>query len=139
MAKYEEVEQKNEDIFLDFIAEAKLEHLIQIKVLADNSQKKVCEIKKVSPLMKFMTNEDVVIIINEDIYNGLEDNQKRLVADEYTTQISFDYEKDRVIITKPTLTTFPSIMDKYTFPIYIRVDETIKALYEAKNNPEANV
>jgi len=138
MAKYEEVSEQNEDIFKGLISEADLERYINVKILADNRQKTVYNVVKANALLKHMTAEDVIIIINETIFDKLEDNQKLIVADEAIAYIGFDFEKDRLIISKPDLTTFKGIIRKYSFPIYERLEETIKSLYEAENNPEAN-
>lgn len=138
MAKYEEVSEQNEDIFKALISEADLERYINVKILADNRQKTVYNVVKANALLKHMTAEDVIIIINETIFDKLEDNQKSIVADEAIAYIGFDFEKDRLIISKPDLTTFKGIIRKYSFPIYERLEETIKSLYEAENNPEAN-
>jgi len=137
MAKYSAVFDENEDIFKEIIGSADLERLINIKVLANNTQKEIGKVMKTNDLVRFMTKQDVVIIINETIFDQLEDNQKRLIADELITWISYNSETDKVVITKPDITTFGSILRKYTFEVYERLHETIKSLYDAKKNDEA--
>lgn len=137
MAKYEEVSEFNENIFNEIIAETDLERYINIKILSDNRQKKIGSVVKANPLVKHMTNEDIIIIINEKIFDGLEDSQKRFVADELITEIGYDFEKDKIIIAKHDITTFSGILRKYTFAVYEQVHECIKSLYDAKNNDEA--
>lgn len=137
MAKYEEVSEMNADIFKEIVSEVDLERVVNVIVLADNRQKEIGKVTKANPLVKFMTNEDVIIIINEKIYDGLEDEQKRLVADELVTWIGYDFEKDKVNIVKPDINVHTGVLRKYTFPIYERLQETIKSLYDAKNNQEA--
>jgi len=137
MAKYSAVFDENEDIFKEIIGSADLERLINVKVLANNTQKEIGKVMKTNDLVRFMTKQDVVIIINETIFDQLEDNQKRLIADELITWISYNSETDKVVITKPDITTFGSILRKYTFEVYERLHETIKSLYDAKKNDEA--
>jgi len=137
MAKYSEVSEQNENIFADIVAEADLERVINVKVLSDNRQKEIGKVIKANPLIKHMTNEDVVIIVNEKIFDGLADNHKRLVADQLVTWIGYDFEHDKLNICKPDVVTFSGILRKYTFEIFSQVSEAIKLLYEAKNQDEA--
>jgi len=136
MAKYEEVSGENQNLFADAVADADLERLLNVKVLSDNGQKEIGKVQKANPLVKYLTSEDVIIIINEDIFDGLEDNQKRLVVDELVTQLGYDREKDKLIISKPDINTFGSILRKYSFPIYETLHESIKSLYDAKKGAE---
>jgi hypothetical protein len=137
MAKYTEVSEFNADIFQTQVEEADLHRYLNVKVLADDRQKTIFKVIKANPLVKHMTNEDVIIIINEKIFDGLEDNQKRLVADEAVTYFSFDSEKDRLVMHQPDLTTFRGVIRKYTFEVYEALVESIQSLYDAKNNDEA--
>lgn len=134
MAKYEEVSEQNEDIFKALISEADLERYINVKILADNRQKTVYNVVKANALLKHMTAEDVIIIINETIFDKLEDNQKSIVADEAIAYIGFDFEKDRLIISKPDIMVHSGILRKYGSEIYLILKENIKLLYSQKND-----
>lgn len=138
MSKYSEVNETNEIIFADQVADADLERVVNVKVLGDNRQKDIFKVVKANPIVKHMTNEDVIIIVNETIFDGLETDQKRLVADEAVTYIGYDFEKDKLTISKPDLTTFKGIIRKYSFETYERLNESITSLYDAKKNAEAN-
>ena len=137
MAKYEEISSFNEEIFVDFVSGADLERVLNVKVLADNKQKSIYKVSKATPREKHMTNEDVFIILNEKIFDGLEDNQKRLIADEAITYIGYDFEKDKLKIDQPNRSMFSGILAKYTYPVCEQVYECVKSLYDAKNNNES--
>lgn len=132
MAKYSEVGEFNVNIFADQVAEADLERVLNVKVLADDRQKKIFKVIKANPLVKHMTGEDVIVVINEKIFNGLEDNQKRLVADEAITYIGFDFEKDKIHISNPDINVHTGILRKYGNDIYIGLQEQIKLIYDQK-------
>jgi len=139
MAKYSEVSEENANIFAEMVAEADLERLINVKILADNRQKEIGKVIKANALIQHMTNEDVIIIINEDIFDRLEDNHKRLIADQLVTWIGYDRENDKLFICKPDVVTFSGILRKYGFEIYSQVNELIRLLYDAdKQNKEEN-
>lgn len=137
MSKYTEVNETNEIIFADQVAAVDLERVVNVKVLSDNRQKDIFKVIKANPIVKHLVNEDVIIIINEIIFDNLEANQKRLVADEAVTYISYDFEKDKLTISKPDLVTFQGIIRKYTFEAYEKLNESIVSLYDAKKNEES--
>jgi hypothetical protein len=134
MAKYLELADDNQKIFDDVIKETELERVINIKVLAVNNLKEIGKLVKTNELVKYMTDEDLVILINESIFDQLEDIQKYIVVEELLAGIHFDYEKDKLSIGKPDISTFTGILRKFTFPIYERLHETIKALYDQEKD-----
>jgi hypothetical protein len=87
-----------------------------------------------------MTNEDAVVIINEKIFEQLEDEQKLMVVEEYVARLYFDSEKGKLSLINPDVNTFSLLLRKYGYDKYERLNESIKALYtqeaevEAENN-----
>ena len=141
--KYLELEHDNLEVFNKVIKGAALEG-VNIKILANNSLKEIGKVVKANDLLKHMTEEDVVIIINEKIFDQLEekegDRQKTLVADELIAGIYMNPDTERVTINKPDMNIYSGIIRKYTFPVYERLHESIKSLFDVdKNKKEAGV
>lgn len=138
MAKYLEILPDNEAIFAEAISNTSLERFVNIKILANNSLKEIGKVVKANDLVKHMTNEDVIIIVNEVIFDKLEPLHKLMVADELIAGIHFNDETERVVINKPDMSIFSGVIHKYTFPVYEVLHETIKSLFEhEKNKKEA--
>jgi hypothetical protein len=137
MAKFEEVFADTKELFEKRLADCGLEQHINVKILAVNKQKELGKVVKANDLLKHMTSEDVVILLNEVIFEQLEDNQKVLVVDELLAEIYFDTEKGKVVIVKPDIQTFSLLLEKYTLKEYLRLKETVKAILAAKEEEEA--
>jgi hypothetical protein len=136
MAKFEDPFQDTKNIFEALISKANLDNFINIKVLTNNRQKEIGKVVKANDLVKHMTNEDVVIILNEAIFEMLEDDQKNLVADEILAGIHFDSEADKIIIEKGDIVTHSGIISKYSFETYFQCHQVIKEAYAQKKESE---
>jgi hypothetical protein len=86
-----------------------------------------------------MTNNDVVIVVNETIFDRLETSQQHMVAEEATAGIHYDLEKEKLIITKGDITTFSGLLRKHGYEKYEALRESIKTLYDADKEEKAEM
>lgn len=134
MAKYLEPFDETKEIFNTVFEAQMLDRYANFKVLADNRQKDIYKVFKANDLVKHMTNNDVVIVINETIFDALPDDLKQMVAEEATAGIHFDLEKDKLIITKGDVQTYSGLLRHYGYEKYEVLTESIKTLYDAAKN-----
>lgn len=137
MAKYEQPFEDTQEIFNVAIDATGLQNYINITVLSNNKLKKIFDVIKANELLKFRTGDDVFIILNEKIFEGLTDEQKAIVAEQALAFISFDTENDKLVITKPDFLEHTGILSKYGFEIINVLKESIKTLYQAEEQDEA--
>jgi len=83
-------------------------------------------------LFNFMTDYDVIIQINEPIFDQLEDNQKDYIVKDLLAQVVYDIEKDKLTIVKPDITTFSGVLRQYDIDTYSGIKESIASLLEQK-------
>jgi hypothetical protein len=136
MAKYEEPFEDTQSLFNKVIETTGLNNYMNINVLADNKAKDIFKVNKSSELLKYRTGDDVNIILNESIFDKLTNEQKRIVVEEAIAYISFDTEKDKVVITKPDFIAHSGILRKHTFNTVEVVRESVKTLYQAQEQEE---
>jgi len=136
MAKYEEPFEDTQSLFNEVIETTGLNNYMNINVLADNKAKDIFKVNKSNELLKYRTGDDVNIILNESIFDKLTNEQKRIVVEEAIAYISFDSEKDKVIITKPDFIAHSGILRKHTFNTVEVVRESVKTLYQAQEQEE---
>lgn len=135
--KYFDLAEDLENYFTLAFADAGLERLLNLKVLGCKNQKKITDgPKKLPPLYSYLTKEDLVITVNEEIFEMLTDEQKAIVAEEAIASVSYDHEKDKVSITPPDFQTYSLIIRKHGFEVMERLRETIKSLYDQNANSE---
>jgi hypothetical protein len=110
---YTDVSLDTQKIFNQLIDDASLERVVNIKFLGCPELKQIGKVVKANDLLKFMTDNDVIILINEVIFDKLEQDQKELVAQELIAYIGFDFEKGKLVITQPAVSythlTLPTI------------------------------
>lgn len=137
MARFEEPYEDIESLFVDVIVNhTALPQTVNIKLLADNKSKKIFKVMRANDLLKYRTGDDVIIIINQNIFEQLTDVQKMIVAEEAVAYIAYDMDKDKVLITEPDFLAHSGILRKHTFEVIENVRETIKSLYDAENQAE---
>jgi hypothetical protein len=136
MAKYLEPFDDTKEIYTDAITRANLDLNVSIKILVDNRQKDIYRVFKANDLIKHMTNNDIVIIINENVYDKLTDDQKIMVTEESIAGIHYDDEKEKVIITKGDVQTYSLLLRKYGYEKYEVLRESIKTIYNAEKEEE---
>jgi hypothetical protein len=83
-----------------------------------------------------MTNEDAIIILNEKIFEQLEDEQKMMVVEELVARLYFDSEKGKLSIINPDVNTFSLLLRKYGYEKYERLNESVKALFAQEAEEE---
>lgn len=132
MANYEVPFEDILGIFEGVIANTDLDRYITIEVLSDNKQKTVTKLKKNDNYAKYKTGVDVVIFINEIILEQLEEVHQLLIAEEAVSGISFNPEKDKLEVKQPNVKTFDGVLEKFGYPMYNVVQESIKTLYQVQ-------
>ncbi len=137
MAKFEEVFEDTQALFTNFIGAIDNLREVNIKILANNNLKEIGKVVKANDLLKFMTQEDIVILLNENIFEQLDDEQKMMVVEELIAAVYFDADKGKVSIIKPDINTFSLLLRKYGYEKYETLHESVKALFAQTEEQEA--
>lgn len=138
MAKFEDVFDDTQTLFTSLLLNANLAQVVTVKLLTDNKQKDIYKVVKANDLVRYMTNNDVVIILNENIFDQLPEDQKKIIAEEAIASISFDFENDKLALAKPDLTTFSGIISKYSLEKYLETKELIRLLYSQEEDKKTD-
>lgn len=139
MAKYEEPFEDTTDLYKELIDKAGLSNYVNITILTDNKAKVPYKVNKANELLKYRTGDDIIIVLNEKIFDQLTDEQRTIVAEESLSSIHFDSEKDRIVISKPDVVTFSGILAKHSFDKWNVLRESITTLYNAEKQEEDEV
>ena len=134
MAKFDEPFEDTQALYDEKIKAVGLDQFINITVVVNNTAKDLFKVNKANDLLKYRTGDDVLIVLNEKIFEQLTDAQKHIVVEDSLASIHFDTEKDRLIITKPDVIAYSGILSKFTFETWNVVRESIKTLYAAEKS-----
>lgn len=136
MAKYEQPFEDIQELYNNAIDNARLSQVMNISILVNNKAKEIFKVAKCSESENFKTNDDINIIINQKLLEGLTLEQRVIVIEESLAGVSFDSEKDSITITKPDVVTFSGILTKHTFAKWNVIRESIKTLKAAEKEAE---
>ena len=137
MAKFEEVYEDTLSLFQKHIDQTSIPRMVKIKILSNDAIKKEFgKVSKTNDIVKFMTDYDVVIQVNEPIFDQLEDKQKEYVVRDLLAQIVYDMEKDKISIVSHDITTFSGVLRNFDIDTYHSIKESIITLLEQKQIEE---
>ncbi len=136
MSKYKELHEGTQTLYDQAILQTDLAQFINITVLADDNQKDIFKIVKANELVKFRTDDDLFIIVNEKIIDKLTPEQRVIIAEESLAGISFNSEKGKLEIKPPDFMAHTGILRKYSFEIIDVIRESIKSILLAEKEQE---
>jgi hypothetical protein len=137
MSKFLEISAETKKVFDKSLGNSILEREVNIKILANNSLKIIGQVVKANPLVKYLCNEDVVVLINEVIFDQLTPLQQTIVADELLANIAYNMETGAVSIIKPEINIHSGVLAKFGADACIKLSEQIKLMFEQEKEKEA--
>lgn len=137
MAKFEQPFDDTKSIFDTLIVNADLDRNVTIEVLVNNRQKDIYKLIKTNDLTKYKTNIDVFVVLNETVFDQLNEVQKVIIADEALAGIHYDNEKDKLVVGKADFSTFSGLLKKYGAEQCVELKELIKLIYSQERESEA--
>lgn len=136
--QYQEVHQDVKGEFDSVIIRLELDNFMNIKVLGDEKQKKeVIKIKKIDDLNYHLHKEDIVLTVNQSIFEQLPPDLKVLAIEDALARISFNREKDAIQSNVEDVKTFSLVLDKHGYEKYHVLKESIKTLYAKLGGEDA--
>jgi len=139
MSKYSDLYEDIEDLFLNAISAADLEHCVRIRTLNCADQKDITKVTKATPIVQHLTGAEIIITVNQLVFEQLDDLYKQIVIDEALARIYFDAEKSKVVLKKPDFETFSLVLAKYTTPVMLAERETVRAVYSQSDEEPAEL
>lgn len=135
--KFDNPHPDTTDAFNAEITQIGLDAVLNITVLVDNKLKPdIFKLAKCSPSESFKTGDDINLFLNEDIFIRLTDDLQKLVVVEALAGLSYDYDKDTAVITKPDFYCHSGVISKHGFDQMVILKESIKTLLYAAKEAE---
>ena len=137
MVKFEQATEDVEKFFDSIRNQTSIPHWVEFMVLSNSKQKKeVCKSVKSSDLVqKLSGGVNFAIIINEEIFDQLPDDMKKIAIEECLAGIGVN-EEDVISLEKPDFNTYSGLLQKYGDKNIINLHESIKSLYTLQKQKE---
>ncbi len=105
MAKLGKVTQETEDLVANIAAEIGLENYMNIEAISITKQKQLIKVARANATVEYKGKcpDSVFLYIYEAAFERLNDRQKELLVRDALNGVSFDTEKDKIIIGCPQI------------------------------------
>ena len=91
--------------------------------VANEKQKKLIKISKISDTYSYLLNADLLVVFNEDYFNNFDEQTRLILIEQELDKVSFDLEKGTISIKEPEINTSSGIIEKFTLKL---VENAIK-------------
>ena len=105
MAKLGKISDENQKLVDETIAKTGLNNYMNIRCLSIAKQKPVIKVSRANATTEYVgkLSDTVFLYIKENVFDMLETPQKIMVVQDALSQVSYDLEKDKILITKPEI------------------------------------
>lgn len=136
MANYRDVMESTDSKFTEVLGKTTIPQWVVFKLLDNDKQKEVYQVRKSNELIHTLSDGiDVIIILNEQIFDALEEEQKEVLLFEALHGIVVN-DNDKISIEKKDFTSYTSILEKFGSDEIIKLNESIKSLFDKKEEEE---
>lgn len=136
MANWDNPSDETNKAFDDVLINLDLERYIGIKIIVNNDQKDVGKLMKLNPAVKYAMGDDLLIIVNEVIFEQLPPLEQNMYVQELLCGVRFDAESVKLIINQPDVKTHSGFLQKFGYDKYEVMKESIKSLYDKKKEDD---
>jgi len=136
--KLDGVLKETEDLFSNVLDATSIPKSIRFELIASNDMKEVGKVSKANEILKYMTEIDIVVLINETIFDRLGDDQKKMVIEELLAQVFWDSNSGKIKLIKPDVNTFSLLIKKYGIDFYLGVKDSIASVLNELDSNENN-
>ena len=135
MAEYRQVADEVEKLFCEVWDNTAIPHWVEFKIMADDKLKKVVDVRKQNELVEYLTEgTHIAVLINEDIFDGLEEEYQKKAIEEEIARITV--VENKIKVQQYDFTTNSDFLEKYGADDVILLHLQIISLYEQKKEKE---
>lgn len=139
MAKFFELTEENQKLIDRLFEESGLNNYVNLILLGTTKAKEVIKVAKTNPIAEKLGNcpDSVVCIVYEDAFDRLDDNAKRLITEDVLSTISYDFDKDKIVVGCPCITITQHGRAKYGENLINAVESGLFAIQQLEEERKA--
>jgi hypothetical protein len=115
MAKFYDVTEENMNLIDQKYQETGMHNYIDLKIRGISKQKEVIKVVKTNPQAADLGNcpDSIVCYVYEDAFDRLDDEQRSMLVEDAFANVSYDDEKDKIIVGGPQISVSIGGWKKY--------------------------
>ena len=134
--RYDELSQETIEVFMKVYEKKSYSVTIGFKFIDDVKMKQSIKVMKLSDMYKFILGKDVLVIINEDLFDKLDDESVEILIEQELDRIEVDFKNGKIKMIQPDVKTFAGILEKYGEEAVLRANQVDKLSAEQKEDME---
>ena len=105
MAKFFEISEENKEIFDNIWDTTGMVHYVDLKLLGVSKAKEVVKVQKTNPQAEYLGKcpDSIICTVYEEAFDRLDERGKKLLAEDALSLVSYDSEKDKIIVGAPQI------------------------------------
>lgn len=136
MAKIEKASEDVVSRFEEVREKTSIPHWIVFEILSNDKQTELYKIIKSNDIVEVLTEGvNFTIVFNEEILDGLPEDMQEIAIIECLAGVNVS-ESDAVSLAKTNFNTHTGVLQKYGYESILKLDESIKSLFDAKKQRE---
>jgi hypothetical protein len=135
--RFEEVSDEVKDHFKEIYTSKSFPFKIGFKFVGDTKLKQVVKIQKLSDMYQFMLDKEILVLVNEDLYDKLDEESRNILFEQELDKITINSETGKITMNKPDLVTFSPIMKKYGTEAVLRANQVESLATEQSEDLES--
>lgn len=137
--QYYEPSEELQNYIKDIWVKLDLEESIKYKIIGDNKQKTLITAKKLSALYQYLSDCEILISVNEEVFEGLdEDEIRKILIEQELSRISVNLESGKIKIEKVDLQTTSFVVKRYDAEKVVRANIVLNELNNQTEDAEEN-
>ena len=105
MAKFFELSEENKEVFDTIWDNTGMVHYVDLKLLGVSKAKEVVKVQKTNPQAEYLGKcpDSIICTVYEEAFDRLDEKGKKLLAEDALSIVSYDSEKDKIIVGAPQI------------------------------------
>lgn len=139
MAKFYEVTEETLSLIDEKFQQTGLYNYIDLKVLGISKAKEVIKVVKTNPLAEYVGKcpDSIVCLVYEDAFDRLDKEQREMLIEDAFANVSYDDEKDKIIVGGPQIVVSLGGRKKYGEDLINAAEAGIYAIAQIEEEKKA--
>lgn len=139
MAKFGEVFEETRDLVDRILGETGLSNFINAEVMSISKQKQVVSVKRAKPETEYLAKkpDSICVYVYEEAFDRLDDEAKELVMRDALNTVSYDSEKDKIVVTPPQITVTLGGRQAYGEKLINALETSVHVIAEIEEEKKA--
>lgn len=132
-AKYSDVGDDTKKFFNDLLKSMNTTYSLNYVLINNSKLKTAVKVQKVSDIYQYISNSDIIVSFNENIFDVLDDTAKSILLKQEIDRIHVDLDSGKIKLVKPDVVTFSGIIKKYGLDKVARANQLNELMKEGED------